>query len=457
MTQAVPPDRILGLASAIPPIDRFPSVDELVDEFAALAEQEPDTVRRRRIGSSRLGEPIHEVVIGTGDQHALVIGGVHPNEPIGSPTTLHLARTLAADAQLREDLGYTWHIIGCVDPDGMRLNEGWFSCTLDRAGYGREFFRPASDEQVEWTFPLAYKDLYFDRVMPETLALMRLIDEIQPAFMCTLHNGEIGGVYYYVSAPAPELYPMLHAIPRHLGIPLTSGEPEAPFIPQYATGIYGDTGVEKHYEYALSLGLDPKEGMVSGTSSAAYAAKYGTFTVVSELPYWIHPDAEDATSSSIPYPEVLRDRSEVLADLGERITSVLTEAGPDLSLDSPFLRAMRQFAPHFLESARQEARRAELADNDRLATVAEVFSGTDLAHGYRMRYGGMTLRLLEAEINAGNGTPRIRGQYRRLRAVYDEWGAEAVRATPAETLPINALVGVQLGAILAGAVHVRER
>jgi hypothetical protein len=449
----MPLERILDLVDAVPDVDRFPTVDELVAQFDELATRAPDLVRRRRVGTSRLGEPIHALTIGDGADHAVVFGGVHPNEPIGGPTALHLARVLVDDPALRADLGYSWHIIGCVDPDGMRLNEGWFGGDLDRAEYGRRFYRPASDEQVEWTFPVEYEQLYFDRVIPETLMLMRLIDEVRPTFMCSLHNGELGGVYYYVSSQAPALYPLLHAIPAHLEIPLDAGEPEAPYVPMHDTAIFGETGVEAHYDFVTALGMDPTQGLDSGTSSSAYAAKYNTFTLISELPYWTHPDAADTTPTDMPYAEVLRGRAVGLTDLGETILAVLAATRDDRTLDSPYLRAMRQFAPHFVQGGEEENRRAGQAENDRPATVAEVFTGADLVHGFRMRYGGMTLRLLEAEINAGNGTPAIREQYRRLQARYDEWAVEALKVTPAGTLPIRRLVGVQFGAILAAASY----
>ncbi|SHF79738.1 Zinc carboxypeptidase [Jatrophihabitans endophyticus] len=454
---ALPLDRILALVDEVPQIERFPSVDELVAAFDDLAAGAPALVRRRRIGSSRLGEAIHCLTIGDGDDHAVIVGGVHPNEPIGGPTALHLARVLVEDAELRTSLGYTWHIIGCVDPDGMRLNEGWFCGTLDRAEYGRRFYRPASDEQVEWTFPLEYKELYFDRVIPETLALMRLIDDVRPTFLCSLHNGELGGVYYYLNTEAAELYPQLHAVPAHLGVPLDSGEPEVPYVPRYATAVFGETGVEAHYEFVSSLGMDPTRGLASGTSSAAYAARYNTLSLVSELPYWSHPDAADERPSATSYPDVLRGRADGLTELGYTVLSVLEATAGERTLDSPFLRALRQFAPHFVLDGEQEGRRAELAENDRPATVAEVFTGGDLVHGFRMRYGGMTLRLLEAEIGAGNGTPAIREQYRRMTRVYQEWAEAALAVTPAETLPIRSLVGVQFGAIVAAAGYARGR
>jgi len=445
-------ERILQLVDAVPVIERFPTVDELVASFAELAAEHPAQVRRRRVGTSRLGEPIHAVTVGSGPCHAVIVGGIHPNEPIGGPTALHLARTLAADAELREELGYTWHIIGSIDPDAMRLNEGWFSGTLDRAEYGRNFFRPASDEQVEWTFPLEYKELYFDRVMPETLALMRLIDDVRPTFVCTLHNGELGGVYYHIGpAGAPELYPLLHAIPAHVGIPLDTSDRAAPYVPRYAPAIFGHLGVEAHYEHAASLGMDPTRGLDSGTSSGSYAEKYNTFWLVSELPYWSHPDAADITTTQTRYRDLLLKRAEGLTELGATVVSVLEETESERILQSPFVRAMRQYAPHFLESGEEERRQAKAPESDRPATVAEVYAGGDLVHGYRMRYGGMTLRLLEAEIAAGNGRPHIREQYRRMSAVYEQWAEQALRVTPARTLPIRDLVGVQYGTLLAAA------
>ena len=106
----------------------------------------------------------------------------------------HLGRLLCEDDALRDELGFSWHIMPCIDPDSTRLNEGWFAGPFTRRHYARHFFRPAPDQQVEWTFPLAYKSAYFDRTLPETEALMRVIDELRPELMYSLHNAEHGGV-----------------------------------------------------------------------------------------------------------------------------------------------------------------------------------------------------------------------------------------------------------------------
>ena len=112
---------------SVPELVDFPFVDELVGQARRLAESYPEVASIARVGSSRLGEPIEALrVTGDGPLEALVFGGVHPNEPIGGLTALHLAESLCTDPELRHGLGYSWTVIPCIDPDGMRLNEGWF-------------------------------------------------------------------------------------------------------------------------------------------------------------------------------------------------------------------------------------------------------------------------------------------------------------------------------------------
>src|SRR5690606_9811634 len=201
------PEDILRRAEAVPAQNSFPTVDELHRAMEELRTRHPEHISVQRIGTSRLGESIPLYRVGAGAHSALVAGGVHPNEPIGSLTILHLVEQLVTDDAFRAALDTTWHIIPCADPDGMRLNEGWFADPADRDRYAREFFRPAPDEQVEWTFPFSYKKAYFDAMMPETQALARAIDLSRPDLYVPLHNSEGGGAYYYLSRPEPELYP----------------------------------------------------------------------------------------------------------------------------------------------------------------------------------------------------------------------------------------------------------
>lgn len=439
-------DDVLARAVAVPAISDFPTVDALLDWFAALADDHPSLVRRRRVGTSRLGEPIDMFSIGDGPRPHLLFAGVHPNEPIGFRTLQHLAAELVADPGLRAATNATWHLVPCIDPDGTRLNEGWFGDPADRAAYARGFYRPAPAEQVEWTFPFAYKDAYFDDVIPETQALMRLIDELRPELMVSLHNAELGGVYYYLSEDLPGAIGPLHAVPAALGLPLHTGEPESPALERLAPAVYRAGSTRDEYDYLESLGLDAA-AMVGGEGSAAYAGRHGTVTLIAELPYWSHPAADDMSETTADYADVVRAKAEALVDLGTTLTGLLDDARADLTLRSPFLRASEAFVPMMTASGTSELVRAGRLPA-RPATGAEVFSNEEVVRMFRLRFGGMLVRALAAEASAGLATARLHRVHARARALYDGWLADALAVTGLEVLPIERLVGVQYGATL---------
>ena len=203
------------LAKDISDYAAFLTVDELTQSSHELVAQFPDIASLRVVGHTRLSDPIELLTIQGGPRSAFVFGGPHPNEPIGTLTIEYLSRRLCEDAQFREELGYTWHFIKSIDADGMRLNEGWFKGPFTLTNYARHYYRPEPAAQVEWTFPLDYKLLHFDAPLPETVALMKVIDEVKPDFMYALHNAGFGGVYYYVSEDCSPLYPIFHDIQKH--------------------------------------------------------------------------------------------------------------------------------------------------------------------------------------------------------------------------------------------------
>jgi hypothetical protein len=441
---------LLTLLRGLPERTAFPTIDELLASFHRMADASGGRMTGRRIGTSRLGEPLECFTLGTGARHHVIIGGVHPNEPIGSLTTQVLARLALADDPILEALDATWHIVPCIDPDGMRLNEDWFSRPTDRLWYSTHFYRPAPDEQAEWTFPFAYKDAYFDRVMPETAALMRLIDDVKPAMLVSLHNSELGGVYFYISHEIPGLPQDLQAITGGLGLPLHTGEPEAPEVPEYATAVFGAIDMRQLYELLVAIGEDPTKH-IGGSSSADYAGRHGTFSVVAEAPQWTHPDADDDTElDGISYASVLSDKVEGLRHITEVLGAALAEAEPHLTLDTPYLRASKAFIPSIGQGAETDAHRAADPANDRPATVSERFSCEDLVRCFRMRYGGMLVHALDAEIAAGVANADLRRCAAKVRRTFQEWCAEAEAVVP-QPVPLHKLAGLQLGTILATA------
>ncbi|HEY9292674.1 MAG TPA: M14 family zinc carboxypeptidase [Microlunatus sp.] len=440
---------ILNRVDRIGDFDHFPGVDELISSFDALVDEHPGALSRRRIGTSRLGEPLWMYSVGDGPVDALIYAGVHPNEPIGFCTVLQLATELCTDPGFVASLGCRWHIVPNIDPDGTRLNEGWFHGPFDRVFYARHFYRPAPAEQVEWSFPLAYKDAYFDQVIPETFALMRVMDEIRPELAVALHNGELGGVYYYLSRNIEGAVGALHAIAAHVGLPLDRGEPESPVVDSYGPAVFGTISTERQYDHRERLGL-PRSDDASGGSSADYAARHGTLSLVAELPYWTHPAIDDQSLTDHRYVELLRAAADELDHDMHALALILDRADPYLSKQSQLVRASRAFIPSLLDSAEAERRRAEHEDAERRATVAEAFSLADRNRCFRLRYGGMLLRAVEGETARGAAPAPLHRLTGELGELYRGWQREAAEHGAAlAQVPIRSLVGVQYAATLA--------
>ena len=341
-----------------------------------------------------------------------------------------------------------WNIIGCIDPDGTRLNEGWFDGPFTRVHYSAHFHRPAPAEQVEWSFPFQYKNAYFDQVLPETLALMRVIDELQPIIAVSLHNTEVGGVYYYLTQEPAGLVDELHAIAASFGLPLDLGEPETPVARPIGPAVFEMISQHAMYDYAEDRGLPtPNE---SGSSSAAYAERHGTVSLVAELPYWTHPSADDQTPTDLPYQQVLSDVADELEDNLATMDETFRAARPYLSDDSQLVRGVAAFLPYLLRRPGRERARAAEVDPARQATVSEVFGLRDTVRLYRLRYGGMLLRALDGEIARGGAAAAVHPLARRFRETYREWQDEAASLDQElHTVPIKDCVGVQYAATLA--------
>ena len=232
-------DRLDDLLKGVPDYTRFYTVNELDRRSEALAAKYPDAVELVDLGASRNGTPIRSLKIGSGEKVALMFGCPHPNEPIGAMMLDYISERLAADADLRRELDYTWYIIKCIDPDGTQLNEGWFAGPFNIETYVRNFYRPPGYQQVEWTFPIQYKTLDFNRPLPETQCLMKIIDNERPLFMYSLHNAGFGGAYWYITGAVPKLHGRFHELAKRHGIPLALGEPEVPYCEKFADAVFG--------------------------------------------------------------------------------------------------------------------------------------------------------------------------------------------------------------------------
>ena len=452
------PRWLLDELSTVPSYDSFAGVDELHAGLRDIAERHPEVASLRRCGSSRQGDPLWCLTVqrrpdedpGTAPE-ALAFGLPHPNEPIGGLTALHLAERLCADPALRERLGHRWRIVDCADPDGLRLNEGWLAGPFTRANYARHFYRPAGNDQVEWTFPIDHEDAYFDDPIPETQALMRLIDEHRPALVASLHNSELGGAYYWLSRAEPALHPVLQMVPEHLGIPLHRGEPEAPDLVQLDDAIYEATALAKVYEQTQARG---EPWLYGGGSTTWYADRWGALMLVSELPYWHDPRAAHTGPAGISYAEALAGNAEAMVEVAELLTRTLAAVeGRLLAPESPFWRASRFFARVLDEVGPARMARSRRPDSDRPATVAEASSLALNVHEWRLRYCGILRRALRGEAAVGNVRAPVRAALSEVEHRYEVWLDEDAKTAELAPIEIRRLVGVQYAATIAAAAH----
>ena len=444
---------IRSYMSAVPEMDRFLTVDELHAGLDRLAERFPDIASLRRVGTSKLGEPIRMLSIGTGPHNAFLFGCPHPNEPIGAMMLHHLSQILCEDAALRDGLGYTWHLIPSVDPDATRLNEGWFAGPFSPRNYARHFYRPAGRQQVEWTFPVSYKNLWFDSPLPETLALMRVIDELKPELLVSLHNAGFGGVYYYLGRAAEPLYPTLHQIPSWEDLPLQLGEPEVPFITELAPAIFPMIRTSAIYDYMDENGGDPVTD-ATGTSSDEYATPYGTFSLVTEVAYYDDPRVMDQTVTDVIRRDAILAGLDLAAEATEVMRGHIEAVSTQLKGNSPFEVSARWWVNTIGRSREAERNWAMTnPETERPATVAELFSNNESVQFYRLLGLGTLVRALEGQIGIGNGTPEIREHLTTARETFEAWSDKLENALDYRVVPIRKLVAVQLGAALATAEY----
>ena len=299
---------------------------------------------------------------------------------------------------------------------------------------------------MEWTFPLDYRGVYFDRVLPESLALMRLIDEVRPVLMCSLHNSEVGGVYYYLTRALPSVHALLAEIPAREGLPLDVGEPEMAFIPVLAPAIFQQTTTATAYRFLEEAGEDPREH-IGGGSSAEYAARHGTFSLVCEVPHWTDARAQDTTEIDRTYADVLLAYADAIDDFGAVITGALDAAG--WTCETPFLRATRSLTRIVVGATGGVRHRAADPASARPATVAEAWTSRAHVHMQRLREGGMLLRALDAELAAGHVSDAIRRVRAEFGERFESWLAEDAEHLPGPAAPLRGPVATQYGAILA--------
>ncbi|XCP85666.1 M14 family zinc carboxypeptidase [Roseburia hominis] len=454
------------LIKDIPEYKVFYTVDEMEEHSRKLAEAHPECVSMFEIGRTRAGEPLNCLKIGNGSHTALMFGCPHPNEPIGTMMLEYFTEKLAESEELRNELDYTWYVVKAWDTDGYRLNEKWLKGPFTLYNYSRNFFRPAGYKQVDWTFPIDYKELHFHDTIPETKAMMELIDKIRPEFIYSLHNAGFGGVYWYLTRKTPEIYEEMHQAAKKQEVPLNLGEPEAPYCVAWAPAIYQSLGIRQDYDYMEQYGglEDMSKAINCGTCSADYGKEVcDAFTLLTELPYFFDERINDLSESDVSRKDVVLEKLIWGEESNKFVRSTLDISRQYMDKENPFLLALNAFS----EGSELEATKKMIEENEeyhKTATVAEKFDNQLISKFYKLLSYGMLIRANESELEAmkekGEQNEEKEAAFKKAFDIavkaHKELADELEEEIHYQVVPIRKLVSIQLECGLLMAEYLKK-
>ncbi len=387
--------------------------------------------------------------IGDGEAHFLLFASPHPNEPIGAMLVQFLLEELIHNEELRA--GRSWYLLPCIDPDGTRLNEGWFAGPYTVRNYARHFYRPRSQEQVEWTFPVSYKDLNFQTPMPETHALMRAFEIAQPQFVYSLHNAGFGGVYYYISHDLEDAYKDFHRIPTERGLVLSLGEPEMPWALEFAPAVYKMPSIRDSYDYLETYGKASPAALIQGGASSYdhLSTRGAPVMLITELPYFQSPQISDTAPTERTRREVILAGVEQTREMVTALEGLLERVALEMTLDTRFYRTVVSFAELMLGGLESKRAWAESAEGmDAPATVAQEVDELYIGSFYRLLVASMLRRALEEQMRV-TPSETLRAAQGDLATLLEGWTLRIETKLEYSAIPIKKLVEVQYGALLA--------
>ncbi|WNI17025.1 M14 family zinc carboxypeptidase [Actinacidiphila sp. ITFR-21] len=438
--------------------DAYPSVAGVAAAASAFARFHPRLCTLREIGQSREGRPLHVLSYGRGRRNVLVVAGPHSDERIGSATALRLAERVAADPWLHARADATWHFLLCLDPDGTVRSEEGPAVRRTPAAHFRHSYRPPADEQPEWAPSIRAAD---DQ-LPESQALIDLIDELQPFLQCSLHGNDLGGSWIQLTRDLPGLAEPLGKLSAERDVPVQTGTYDALYWTVSGPGVYVMPGPGRPAQFD-SLPEDVNR------STWIRPHAYGGMTALFEVPMW----ASRKVADTDPHPDparALAGLATLLRRQSDR-TSVLLEQVRPLLPDGGAAPAHRPFAAK-AGGPGERATLLRIVENltaicpqvadewERLHPSPVPLSRAHLtaldiaARRISLRTTGTLLRLLDcvaadalpAERLPGSAQSRVRQQCERQLA---EWADELTVGHDLAWVPVSDQVGLQSETVLA--------
>lgn len=420
--------------------DAYPTVSGVAAAARLLSARHPDLVRMRLAGESRTGRPLWLLSVGHGRRHALVVAGPHADEQAGGGTVLWLAEQAVADRERLTDTDLTWDFLLCLDPDGTTLNQTGPAGRRPPAVHFRHTYRPAARDQPEWagSFRAPGDEL------PETYALLALIDELRPFVQCTLHGTDVGGAWVQLTGEVPGLAEPFGKYAAELDVPVQTGTYDALFWDCAGPGVYLLPAAGGQERFAS----EPEQ---VGGSTWCRPHRYGGLTALVEVPMW----ATRRVADPAPHPDpgaALHALAARLRKDGTALTGSLDRALPLIGdpdgATAPLLRGVEQAVGAFAALAADYD--ALAADSPVPLTVAHLAALDIAARRIPLRAAGMLLRLLDAQPLTDPDPAAEPGRLRsRLERRLDAGARELVMGSDARWVPVYEQVELQARTVLA--------
>lgn len=443
--------------SDLPHFDTFCSVEKLNRFVEGLRTDSRFEVNI--LGTSANGVPIYHVRFGNGSLKALLVGGPHAMEPIGSLTVFSLMTLLhqGNEALLAADI--EWHIVPCIDPDGALLNEGWSQKPFTFENYLKHFYLQSMRDMVDCSFPVTHKKLIWDQPSREAKILKAFLDRVQPDFYYGLHNAWIGGAFYFISRDIDHQYHReLYALLEQHGVPVQRRPLWREVCAQFGEGIIEMVDVTKHYDAVEKTTPSPEQIVSYGASSRYYLTqmKPSALTFVTEMGYVRHPGDESETATGQNLRKFLLRLDADNKFLATALMEEWEKVKGQLDTTSPFYRAISggdvfPLDPEKLYEGGMPMSwypTREILFNpqyDRVMTEGDRFNACMVNSGaFFTRWSYQFVRLLRASPQ----TPAVRQAIERLERAFDEARADIahyVDFDAFEVIDCDTLVKVQLG------------
>lgn len=347
----------------------------------------------------------------------LLLGAPHPDEPFGLSTIEALAPYVATHAETRET--FTWHFVPCTDPDGTALNETWWAAwppTME--SYHRVLYRPAGADQPEWTFPTEH----FTASLPETRAMMTVIDTIRPRLLVSLHSGNWDHCHYMITPREQQLVDVLAAAADRGGLPVAAAPSDCAGWESPGTGVFV---LPQPQPAPPDAEWEP-----TGMSSAHYAARHGALGIFPEAPMWL------TRPLTLPAGESIAVLDQACTFVNDALHRALAA---DHGRESIFTTGVRdQVAIMAWMIGQVQQHPVQAADQPLTLTVP-------------LRAAGMLLRHLQGRCTSEPGNRVLSLERSLVKAEFDAWRRRADFLLQPEPVPVAQAVTYQITTVFTAA------